>query len=89
MFKFVNLSAEMTAYFQKMWDDDGFNVVGYLEEEGAVSGRVVLKPKPGHRAWTPTGCARDCGDHYIVARYCSYDRVEKRTMAVTEDVEDR
>lgn len=39
--------------------------------------------------WTPYGCARDCGDHYIVARYDRYDRIEKDTLEVTEDVEDR
>ena len=47
--------------------------VGWMEEESI----------------TPSGCARDCGDHYIVAHYGSYTRVDKRTLTVTKDVEDK
>lgn len=85
--KFVNLDAEKTAYFQQFYTQH--TVIGYLLEEdpdSVVDGRVVLKMKPGYSGWTPTGCARDCGDHYIIARYSSYDSVDKATMRVTKDV---
>ena len=85
--KFTKLDAEKTAYFQQFYPEH--TVIGYLLEEdpdSVVDGRVVLKSKPGCHAWTPTGCARDCGDHYIIARYCSYDRVDKDTMKITKDV---
>lgn len=38
--------------------------------------------------WTPWGCLRDCGDHYIIARWDRYDRIEKTSLKVTLDVED-
>ena len=68
------------------------NVVGFLREDygnGNGSTHVILKMKPGHKGWTPFGAARDCGDYYIVARYDRYDRVDKKTLAITKDVDDR
>lgn len=88
--KFVELNTETQAYFQAFYKQH--NVIGYLEYENpnmAVSGRVVLKMKPGYKGWTPYGTARDCGDHYILAQYDRYDRVDKKTMEITKDVEDR
>lgn len=40
-------------------------------------------------SWTPSGCIRDCGDHYIKALYHRYDRISKDLQTVTLDVEDR
>lgn len=60
--------------------------IGWMREETTT--RLIVKMKPRHKGWTPSGCARDCGDHYIVARFASYDCVDKRTLAITEDVED-
>lgn len=67
------------------------NVVGFMREtySGGGSTRVILKMKPGHKGWTPSGTARDCGDHYIVARYSQYDRVDKKTLTITRDVDDK
>lgn len=68
------------------------NVVGFMREGYGSNGgitRVILKMKPGHKGWTPYGAARDCGDHYIIARYSQYDRVDKKTLAITKDVDDR
>lgn len=39
--------------------------------------------------YTASGMCRDCGDHYIIANYSSYDRIDKGTMKLTRDVEDR
>ena len=39
--------------------------------------------------YTRYGMCRDCGDHYIIARYSRYDRIDKGTFKVTVDVEDR
>lgn len=38
---------------------------------------------------TPYGCCRACGDHFIIARYSRYDRIDKHTMEITVDVEDK
>ena len=68
------------------------NVVGFMREtyNGGSITRVILKMKPGHKGWTPSGAARDCGDHYIVARYSQYDRVDKKTpLTITRDVDDK
>lgn len=51
--------------------------------------KVILKMKPGHKGWTPYQCARDCGDHYIVARFDRFDRIDKKTGKLTKDVEDK
>ena len=66
------------------------SIVGFMREDGdnGIS-RVILKMKPGHKGWTPYMTARDCGDHYIVARYDRYDRVDKKTLTITKDVDDR
>lgn len=50
-------------------------------KEGSTS-KVIFKGKFTHSV-------RDCGDHYIIARYSSFDRVDKETLKITEDVEDR
>lgn len=39
--------------------------------------------------YTPCGFCRDCGDHYIVARFSRYDRLDKETLEYTFDVEDK
>ena len=36
-----------------------------------------------------THSVRDCGDHYIIARCSGFDRVDKETLKVTRNVEDR
>ena len=44
---------------------------------------VVFKGK-----WTPSGCCRDCGDYFIIARRSRYDRVWKNDLREDIDVED-
>lgn len=51
-------------------------------ETGAVC-RVVMKG-----SWTPYDVMRDCGDHYIIARYSRYDRISKDLTEITYDVDD-
>lgn len=65
--------------------------IGWMREEfeHTTMSRIILKMKPGHKGWTPYGCARDCGDHYIIARYSQFDRVDKKTLQITFDVEDK
>lgn len=38
---------------------------------------------------TPYMTVRDCGDHYIFAGYSQYYRIDKDTLQITNDVEDR
>lgn len=64
-------------------------VIGFIWFLWCEENKVVLKMKPGYKGWTPSGCVRDCGDHYIEARYSRYDRVDKKTLKRTFDVEDK
>lgn len=65
----------------------------YEEELGRESGGqtlVVFKAiSKGKKHFTPYGMCRDCGDHYIIARWSRYDRIDKKTLEITRDVEDR
>ena len=63
--------------------------IGWLREEGGKVSHLLVKMKPGCKGWTPYGTARDCGDHYIIARYDRYDKIDKHTHTMTKDVEDR
>jgi hypothetical protein len=40
-------------------------------------------------SWTRVHSVRDCGDHYIIARYSRYDSIDKKTWNITQDVEDK
>lgn len=98
--KVDTLTTETAAYFQQFYTKH--TVIGYMKlyrDDGEFAeinsptehyyGHVIVKMKPGHKAWTPYGCVRDCGDHYIIANYSSFDRIEKGTFAITKDVDDR
>ena len=79
-----NLTEEEKTYFQRFYKVH--TVVGMMEEEN--EDRIIVKMKRGHKGFTPYGVARDCGNHYIIARYSSCDSVDKKTLEVTKDVED-
>ena len=64
----------------------------WMEEQGrdgGATGYVVFKSTSNRTNWTPYGMCRDCGDHYIIANWSSYDRIDKATLTRTHDVEDR
>lgn len=82
-------------WFEKM--NDGFKCTGETLEEvfegrdddgrladGGGTTYVVFKGR-----FTAYGMCRDCGNHYIIARWSRYDRIEKGTFERTLDVEDR
>lgn len=56
--------------------------------DGSAQTLVVFKCKQGHRG-TRYGMCRDCGDHYILARWSRYDSIDKKTLKITVDVDDR
>lgn len=59
-------------------DDDG-----HLVDGGGCTYVVLTGP------FTAWGMCRDCGDHYVIARWSRYDRIEKDTLKITFDVEDK
>lgn len=68
------------------------SIVGILKEDfndGRSVEKVILKMKRGYKGWTPSGTVRDCGSHYIISRYSSYDSIYKKTFSVTHNVEDK
>lgn len=89
-YKIRNANNEDIEFFQQHYPKH--NATGFLKEtfnDGRVIEKVILKMKPGYKGWTPSGTVRDCGDHYIIARYSSYDKLDKKTLEITRDVEDR
>jgi hypothetical protein len=76
----------------KWYDRKGYHMTGetldirYTDIDGKESGTVYVVFKG---TWTRYGTIRDCGDHYIKANYSSYSRIDKDTLQVTEDVEDK
>lgn len=85
MITILPITEEEQARYQSFYKNH--TLVGWMKEETTT--RLIVKMKPGQKGWTPFGCARDCGNHYIVARYAGYDRIDKRTLTVTKDIEDR
>lgn len=86
---YYDVDQEEKDWFAKWYKDH--DVIGFMHEygDGYSISRVILKAKTNSGNWTPSGCARDCGDHYIVAKYSSYDRVSKKRHKITKDVPDR
>lgn len=79
----IELSEENMKYF----NINGMKMTGEtltLGDENSNCTYVVFK---GRR--TPYGYVRDCGDHYIKAQYSRYDSIDKETLEITVDVEDR
>lgn len=77
------LSPEQIASYREM--NEGHEPTGDLLVENHSTGqivKVIFKGKFTHSV-------RDCGDHYIIARFSRFDRLEKDTLELIEDVEDR
>lgn len=86
-------TAEDVAYYTNAWD--GFEATGetleerYEEEQGRDAGAsTYIVFRATGRRFTPYGMCRDCGDHYIIAKWDKYIRIDKGTLAKTVDVED-
>lgn len=87
------MNEEERAYYENAFE--GFTCTGetleetYEEEEGRdAGGCTYVVYKANGRKWTPYGMCRDCGDHYIIAKWSSYVRIDKGTLKKTVDVED-
>ena len=87
------LSPESMAFFTEANKYRGLIPTGELllafEDSGSCAGECLwaLAVFKGRRTGYDT--VRDCGDHYIIARYDRFDRIDKATMKVTKDVPDR
>lgn len=79
--KIIPISKEDKDFFQKCYKNH--NVVGLMEEETIT--RVILKAKNRWGNWTPHGTARDCGNYYIIAKYSTYLKVDKKTLQILDD----
>ena len=84
------LPPEEIEYFER--HNAGYKCTGETLEErfvdlfGMEHGAVyaVMRGKA-----TLYGMCRDCGDHYIIARWSRYDKVDKATLNIEYDVDDR
>ena len=80
---FMELSQEDYRFFQKFYKQH--TVVGFLKVPDKINSYVVVKMKKGYKGWTPSGCFRDCGDHYIYANYSRYQKYDKKTLELLDD----
>lgn len=86
------IEASEIAFFEKM--NPGYKCTGetlaerYEETEGREAGGTTYVVMKGKNR-TPYGMCRDCGDHYIIAKWDRYDRIDKGTLKRTVDVDDR
>ena len=87
MLRIENMREEDRTYFQQFYPKH--RVMDQLLQEWSNASTMDIDHIIVKGTWTPSGCARDCGDHYIIARHDRYDRIDKETMEVTQDVEDR
>ena len=80
---FMELSQEDYRFFQKFYKQH--TVVGFLKVPDKINSYVVVKMRRGYKGWTPSGCFRDCGDHYIYANYSRYQKYDKKTLELLND----
>ena len=84
-----------TAEHKRMFERKGFKMTGDTlviesnpyKEVGGLPTKTTYVVFTGK--YTPYETVRDCGDHFIHAGYSSYTRIDKETLAITYDVEDR
>jgi hypothetical protein len=84
----IELTKENTEWFNR----DGYTMTGETIKEttelpGGIPFFVSYVVFAGE--YTRSGTVRDCGDHYIIARYDRYDKINKETLEITAYVEDR
>ena len=90
-YKIGTLEANEADWYEK--NNNGFKCTGETLEErwerpdGRDSGSTTYVVMTGR--FTPYGMCRDCGDHYIIAKWDHYTRIDKGTLKKTVDVEDR
>ena len=78
---------EKTEENMNWYNRKGYHMTGEtltLGDERESCTYVVFKG-----SWTRYNTVRDCGDHYIKAQYSRYDRIDKETLEIIKDVEDR
>ena len=77
---------------KRFYDRRGYHMTGKLLCERIIDDNgtetetkwIVFKG-----SWTRYMSVRDCGDHFIIARYSRWDSVDKKTLEITYDVEDK
>lgn len=78
---------ELTEENKKFYKREGYELTGetleVAHEDGTECTYVVFTGK-----WTRAGSVRDCGDHYILATYSRWLRIDKATLEVTTSMED-
>lgn len=78
---------ELNASNQKWYNREGYKMTGETLKLGDAKSNCTYVVFRGTRTLYDT--VRDCGDHYIKAGYSGYDRIDKATLEITRDVEDR
>lgn len=79
---------ELTQKNKDWYERKGYHMTGETLKLGYI-GQMVCEHVVFKGSWTRYDTVRDCGDHYIYAGWSMYTRIDKETLEVTPDVEDR
>lgn len=69
------------------YGDNTFSTTGDVLREIYSDGTIMTYTIYKGEYTLPYEC-RDCGDHFIIARYDRYDRIDKKTLEIIKDVSD-
>lgn len=90
-YKIGTIEPEEFAWYEQ--HNPGYKCTGetleerYESENGIDRGATTYVVMKGRS--TRYDMCRDCGDHYIIAKWSKYIRIDKDTLKRTVDVEDR
>lgn len=82
---------ELSEDNKNWYNRKGYTMTGetLTEETTDISGATSVTEWVVFKGtWTRYMSVRDCGDHYIIARYSRYDRINKNDLSIIKDVED-
>ena len=81
----ITITDEMKRWYNR----DGYTVTGETLRIGDAHDYEYVTHMVFKGAWTRHGTVRDCGDHYVYAAYAEYYRIDKATLQITRDTEDK
>lgn len=83
----IELNEENRRYYDDFWGKE-YRITGEtLKFEYGDGGSAEYVVFSGD--WTRSDTVRDCGDHFIKACHSEYISIDKETLEITRDVEDR
>lgn len=91
MKRFTLGTIEKTEENKNFYNRKGYTMTGetITETVNGIAGEESTTYIIFKGSWTRSFSVRDCGDHFIIARYSRYDRINKSDFSLIVDVEDK